>query len=155
MKHSVTIATGLAAAVVAGLGLVCGLSGCAQPVIESSACVDWVLFDSPADAAAEADGLVTGHVVQRSSPIRQYGVDVNVWTVEVDSWVIGSGDDEIHVASSPRTCESGSPYPDGDPLDTDEDVMIFIQELDGRMQTLTGFQGVIPAPIDGNIPDAW
>lgn len=143
----------MVAAVVLAAGL---LTGCSSMSLgQSSSCVDWVVFDTPEDAAADADGVVIGRVVGEAGTTRLYDQDMNVWRVAVDSWVRGDGASEIDVASSPRTCEEGSPYPDGDPLDAAGDVMIFVRDVDGAFQTITGYQGVIPATTDGELPAEW
>lgn len=121
----------------------------------SSSCVDWVVFDTPVEAAADADAVVIGRMVEKAGSTRLYDQDVNVWRIEVAAWAKGDGASEIEVASSPRTCEPGSPYPDGDPLEATGDIMVFVRDVDGRFQTITGYQGVIAAPAGGQIPDEW
>lgn len=134
------------------------LTGCGAFGIggTSGTCVDWVLYDTPQDAAANADAVVIGRVPSLDATTRLYDLDVHVWNVEVESWVQGEGEaDEISVVSAPRTCETGSPYPDGDPLETDDEVMLFLSYEGNSVRTITGYQGVIVAPADRTLPDAW
>src|SRR5688572_13091022 len=123
------------------------LAGCTPPVT-STQCVDWVLFDTPADAAADADAVVLGTAGERAGSTNLYGQEVNVWSVDVSEWVQGDGDGSIEVVSVPRTCESGAPYPDGDPLDGAGELLLFLRADGGRWQTITPYQGALPAPID-------
>jgi hypothetical protein len=133
-------------------GVLTGCSG--EP--RSYSCVDWVWFDTPADAAADAEGVVIGDVVNTAGTVDSYGERANVWNVEVSEWIAGEGPSTIQVLSLPRTCEEGSPYPDGDPLDTGDEVMIFVRAGDGDLyETVTGLQGVIPAPEASELPSEW
>lgn len=151
-----------AAVVLAAMAL--GLTACVTAP-QSASCVDWVLFDSPEDAAADAGAVVIARVDSQDSTATMYGAKVNVWKLEVSTWLKGEGDDTILVASSPRTCEAGSPYPDGDPLDTDDEVVVFLAKSQGdpapisgytgEWTTITGYQGVIPATAEGGMPAEW
>ncbi|WP_127473395.1 hypothetical protein [Microbacterium sulfonylureivorans] len=132
------------------------LSGCSVLPMQTMTCVDWVWFETPRDAAEDSDAVVIGQVVGSTGTVDRYGHASHVWTVEVSEWVEGSGADTIEVVSQPRTCETGSPYPDGDPLDTEAEVMLFLrQQDDASAETVTGLQGVIPAPDAGAVPDTW
>jgi hypothetical protein len=146
------LSTALAA--LSALGATAALSGC-FPSEESAACADWAHYDSPADAAEDADAVAFGTVVDQAGTTELYGYVVHVWVVEVDEWLQGTGDTTIEVVSTPRTCETGSPYPDGDPLDGAGDVLLLLTADGDRWQSLTGFQGVVPAPADGRMPTAW
>lgn len=130
------------------------LVGC-SPLISSGACVDWVLYDTPTDAATEADAVVIGSVIGPAGTATEFGLEANVWRVAATTWVQGRGGSEIEVVSAPRTCENGAPYPDGDPLDVSTDVLLFLRADGDRWMTITPYQAVLPAPTDPGIPSVW
>ncbi|MCH6231587.1 hypothetical protein MK786_12625 [Microbacterium sp. CFH 31415] len=133
-----------------------GLTACGGELIQQEQCVDWVWFETPLDAADDAHAVAIGRVTGQAGTVSSYGETSNVWTFEVEEWVAGDGADVIEVVSLPRTCETGSPYPDGDPLDTDADVMVFLRQQDAdSAQTITGLQGVIRGDGAAEVPDAW
>ena len=129
------------------------LAGCTSSVAQ---CVDWVVFETPADAAADSDAVVLGTVAGSEGSTELYGQEVAVWTIEVSEWVQGgAGDRSIDVVSVPRTCERGAPYPDGDPLAGASELLLFLRADGERWQTITPTQGVLPAPVDGEVPAVW
>jgi hypothetical protein len=141
---------------------VAGSSGCASPggarpdpVVTGEACVSWVEFDTPADAAAEATGVVRGRATELIGTRSRYGEDADVWEVEVERWLHGEGEERIEVLSLPETC--GVTYSAGDPLEKSggEPVILLLREAEGRWETITPYQGVIAPGPDGGIPDAW
>lgn len=146
-------ARAVTAVLLAGLGA-SSLSACAGSPT-AGMCVDWVWFDTPADAAADADAIVRGAVTGRASSMSLYGQEVTVWQVEVAEWQKGEGDPQIDVVSVPATCESGAPYPDGDPMAADGDVLLLLRADGPRWQTLTPYQGVLPATPNGALPTEW
>lgn len=128
------------------------LTGCSV----SGQCADWVVFDTPADALADATSAVIGTVGEKDGTAGILGYTVNGWTVQVDEWVKGSGGDTIRVLSSPVTCSEGSPYPTGDPFEAASGPqVIFLHDEDGALRTLTPYQGIVPVAPDGTVPDAW
>ena len=138
--------------------VVCGLvaaalSGCAT---STSVCVDWVDFATPADAAVDAQLVLVG-TVTGSAPQRQlFYLPAPVHRIAVESVLKGqlpAGTREIDVASVPQTCngEAGA-FPDGDPLETDQRVEIFLFEEDGEYRLITPFDGVEPAPEGEPLP---
>ncbi|HEV6951755.1 MAG TPA: hypothetical protein VKY86_00760 [Promicromonospora sp.] len=125
------------------------LAGCAggQPGGRGSeeACVDWVRFDTPADAAADAAFVVRGRVLEQDGSARLHGAAAHRWLLEVDAVLVPEpspeepdagpaaahtavvpavvgpievrAGDTVAVVSTPETCTPGGAYPDGDPLD--------------------------------------
>ncbi|WP_369372633.1 hypothetical protein AB1046_04200 [Promicromonospora sp. Populi] len=101
----------------------------------SHSCVDWVRFDSPRDAAADAGAVLRGTVVERAGTADMFGFDANVWTFEVEEvlerpepgpggavappeLVVAAPGERISVISTPETCVPGNEeYAGGDPLD--------------------------------------
>ena len=152
--------------VFAGAAVLLSVSGataaCSSP--ETVSCASWVDFETPADAVESADGVAVGTVVGRGEDVVLMGGDAHTWTVEVTTWVAGHGESPITVATMPDHCIADPPYPDGDPLEPFLDgtsVMLFLNDTanDGGdndvWATLTPYQGVVPAPSDGEVPAAW
>ena len=96
------------------------------------ACVDWVFFETPAEAASDAGAVLRGTVVEEDGTAPMYGVESNRWLVTVEEVLerpdppagrpqtqpeleVSPGE-RIAVVSTPETC-SGEAYPGGDPLD--------------------------------------
>jgi hypothetical protein len=120
----------------------------ASDPVGASACVDWVFFDTPAEAASDAGAVLRGTVVERDGTAQMYGVESNRWLVTVEE-VFERPDppsgrtqtqpeldvepgERIAVVSTPETC-SGEAYIGGDPLDpasglggADGSVIIFL-----------------------------
>src|SRR5690606_2103926 len=94
---------------------------------EGQSCVSWVSFDDD-DARSDASEIVVEAVVQgRAGERAMFGAQASVWDVEVTA--VRKGDvaagDHLEVASTPVTC-SGATYPDGDPLDTADPLVLFL-----------------------------
>ncbi len=133
------------------------LTGCAGgPFVTAGTCVDWVAFDTPADALADASSAVVGTVGAQQGTTDLYGYTVSVWTVHVERWVKGTGGADIRVVSAPETCSEGSPYPSGDPLaDASGPQLILLHDENGALRTITPWQGIVPADAHGALPNAW
>lgn len=199
------------------------LAGCAggQPGGRGSeeACVDWVRFDTPADAAADAAFVVRGRVLERDGSARLHGAAAHRWLVEVDAVLVPEADasgeiwgprrdlvvrgqistqtpdldgpaaartalvpavvgpievragETVAVVSTPETCTSGGPYPDGDPLDPatglaapDGTVIVLLSTASdepdvidggGVLRLVTPYQGVVTPDEDGALPATW
>jgi len=129
------------------------LSGCASSFSSSSACIDWVYFETPADAAESVDAVVIGSVVDQAGRTSYDDMPATMWTVAVEDWQKGSGPDELIVTSLPRSCgdtvDSMAEYQDTSPL------VFFLQETESGWTAVTPFQGVVPAASDGTIPETW
>ncbi|MDQ1058773.1 hypothetical protein QFZ23_002674 [Arthrobacter globiformis] len=52
----------------------------------------------------------------------------------------------------PQTCTGGESYPNGDPLDTNQRVLIFATEQDREWFTMTPDQGVVPFEQGAPLP---
>lgn len=83
-----------------------------------------------------------------------FGLDAAVHNVDVLRVLKGDLADTEAVASIPETCTDGAPYPNGDPLDAEEDLLLFLTKQDGDTpwSTVTPFDGAQPAPKDGSLP---
>ncbi|MFD6446870.1 hypothetical protein ACFWEJ_17315 [Promicromonospora sp. NPDC060204] len=102
------------------------------------ACVDWVRFLDPVEAASDAGAVLLGTVVERDGTARVFGVEAHRWLFQVDEVLErpAPGDSGVHpgaepppelevsageqisIVSTPETCGGAdNPYPGGDPLD--------------------------------------
>ncbi|MGW8482183.1 hypothetical protein ACWGJP_03550 [Microbacterium sp. NPDC055903] len=140
-------------AALAACALITGsLTGCG---VMSDSCIDWVYFETPADAAEDADAVVLGTIVQQTGTTTYLGMTATTWMIQVDEWVDGNGDEEIVVTSLPRRC--------GDRGDTmadrqgEEGMILFLRDDDetSTWQAITPWQGVVPAGPGGSIPESW
>lgn len=135
-----------------------GLGAC-SPVEQAETCVSWVEFATPADAVRDAEYVVTAQVQGRAGRAlrrRRRGL------VGADDGPAGHrgeavGHEDLRVISTPFTCTGGENYPDGDPLDTDDPVILFLtrDEAGEHWRTITPMQGALPASDDGELPEAW
>ena len=99
-----------------------------------AACVDWVSFETPGDAAADAGAVLRGTVVERDGTARLYGVEANRWLFDVEEVLErpepapGGAEappeltilpgERISVVSTPESCGGQDDvYAEGDPLD--------------------------------------
>ena len=119
----------------------------------TQSCIDWVFFDTPADAVDEANAVVRGHIVDQAGTTSYMDIPVTTWNVEVEEWLTGEGEAEIVVTSLPRSC--------GDTTDamaeaqSDGDLILFLRERPSGWEIITPWQGMIPATPDGSIPESW
>jgi hypothetical protein len=148
------------------------------------ACVDWVFFETPVEAAADAGAVLRGTVVEQDGTVQLYGVEANRWLFDVEKVLerpdpprggfepppeLGvSAGDRIAVVSTPETCSGDSLYPGGDPLDpvtgfgaADGAVVVLLSGGDGavegseELRLITPYQGVLTPEADGTLPTEW
>lgn len=146
----------VAATVAAVLGVTV-LGGCTT----TETCVDWVAYDDDEARIADADLVADVRVVERDGTEEMFGYEANAWTVEVDDVVSPLDDadirtgDRLRVVATPVTCSDAS-YPDGDPLDVDGDVRVYLTNAeasgaeglsDGSWSLITPYDGV--GPVEG------
>jgi hypothetical protein len=147
------------------------------------ACVDWVSFETPAEAASDAGAVLRGTVVEQDGTANMYGVESNRWLVDVEEVrerpdppegrrqtqpeLEVSAGEQIAVVSTPETC-SEEAYPGGDPLDpasgrggADGTVIILLSAAPGEegdvddFHLITPYQGVLTPAKDGALPSKW
>ncbi|MCB7135553.1 hypothetical protein [Cellulosimicrobium marinum] len=140
-----------AAALAAAALLAPTLGACAALGATSGteSCVDWVSFDTAADREAAATLVVDATVLRRDGTRPMLGTDAHVWEVEVTDVVHGDATpgDRLAVASTPQTCSDGT-YPDGDPLDVDHAVRLYLADGDHAVPgTAEGWSLI--TPFDG------
>ncbi|MHA7246945.1 hypothetical protein [Arthrobacter tecti] len=132
------------AGVFLALGASLGTSGCGVD-IGTVACAGWVWFETPQDAFDEAELVLVGRPIAEDGQQRIYGYDAQIHVVSIEKVLKSDVEqDEIRIASMPQTCtDVGVVYPNGDPLDMDQRVIIFASEQEGQWFTITPEQGVL------------
>lgn len=122
--------------------------------VEAEACVSWADLSDPRAAFEEADAVIIGRARASTNVTSMYGLDAAVHDVEVLQVFKGDLGASVAVAATPETCTTGTPYPSGDPLDADDDLLLFLTQPAGRTpwSTVTPLDGVQPAPKDGPLP---
>lgn len=133
------------------------MSGCASERdrgVEAETCVSWADLSDPQVAFDEADAVIIGRSSASTEVTNMFGLDAAVHNVDVLQVLKGDLADTEAVASTPETCTDGAPYPNGDPLDAEEDLILFLTKQDGDTpwSTMTPFDGAQPAPKDGSLP---
>ncbi|WP_059061329.1 hypothetical protein [Leucobacter sp. G161] len=142
------------AAVAAALGA--ALTGCglwpSSP--SSTSCISWASFSAPQEAFDDAELVVEGNVAPAATTRDVFGYRAAVHTVAVTSVLKGTAEvgASLDVAATPITCTGGELYPDGDPLDVEGEVMLFLTADGGQWRLLSPVQGVLEAGSAGT-PD--
>lgn len=128
-------------------------AACGVPAAQG-ACISWVTLEDDAARTEAADIVVEGRALERVGERAMFGVDAAVWGVEVERVLKGAAEagSVIDVASTPRSCEVAGAYPEGDPLDTDDLLRLYltdsdfeVQDTEGGLALVTPFDGVAPA----------
>jgi hypothetical protein len=123
------------------------LAGCWYP--SGTTCVDWVRFETPQERFDQAELVIVGSGMERDGTESIYDAEAQSYRVHVAEVLKGDlPGGTVRVSSMPVTCTEGSQYPDGDPLDTASDVLIFANRHEGEWFTLTPFDGVLPYSRD-------
>ena len=117
------------------------------------ACVDWVRFETPQDQYDNAGMVLIGKSVSRAGETSIYGYKATTHLVEVEQVLKGDpGDGNLRISSMPPTCTVGETYPEGDPLDPNQRVIIFAAKQGGDWFTITPTQGVLPFQQGAQLP---
>lgn len=138
-----------------------GAGGDGNGDLQAETCLDWVLFDSPADALADATAaLRTTGPTSAAGTTQLFGAEANLHTVQVDAVLKGTDlqvGQDVEVAATPVTCTAGGTYPDGDPLDASGSLIVLLSWDDDAQvwRTMTPNQGVMAATADGTLPPTW
>src|SRR5690625_6359814 len=85
----------------------------------------WELSDDQA-VVVVSDAVIIGRSSPASGVTRMFGVDAAVHEVEVLQVFKGEVAAVALIASTPETCTTGAPYPSGDPLDAQGDLLLFL-----------------------------
>lgn len=143
------------AAVAISAALLLPLSSCAFPGTTAETCIDWVHFESPADAADEADAVAIGRIVNQTGTTDYLDMPATTWNVIVEDWVSGDHTDAvITVTSLPRGC-GDSTDAIAEAADGDDLVVLYLRDSDDGWQTLTPLQGTVALGPDGGVPSEW
>ncbi|MET3172518.1 UNVERIFIED_ORG: hypothetical protein ABIB52_000342 [Arthrobacter sp. UYCu721] len=120
---------------------------------DTQTCVDWVRFETPQEQYDKAGVVLIGKSVSHAGETSIYGSKATTHLVEVEQVLKGEpGDGNLRISSMPPTCTGGESYPDGDPLDTDQRVIIFATKQGGDWFTMTPAQGVLPFQQGTELP---
>ncbi|MCU1530883.1 MAG: hypothetical protein JWO49_454 [Arthrobacter sp.] len=129
----------------AAIGLLtCALmAGCSYlPGARTETCIDWVRFGTPQEQFEQAGLVLVGKPVGEDGETNIYGYLARIHLVEAESVLKGeTGPEPLRIASMPVTCSGGTSYPDGDPLDGNQRMLIYANQQDGYWFTMTPAQG--------------
>jgi hypothetical protein len=124
------------------------LSGCGDRTASAS-CPSWAGFTTPQDKYDAAELVVATSSSTRDGTAPIFGVDAHSYDIAVDEVLKGGpGSDTVRISSMPDPCSGTAEYPDGDPLDTSDPLLIFATKQDGEWFTLTPFDGTLPYTQD-------
>ena len=129
-------------------------SGCdIIPTSGTETCVDWVRFDSPQDQYDKAAAVLVGRSVGEDGKTVIYGYQATGHLIQVEQVLKGNpGTGNVRILSMPQTCTGGKSYPNGDPLQTSDRVIIFATQQGRDWVTMTPEQGVLPFPEGAELP---
>lgn len=118
-------------------------------------CISWMDVSDPQVAYDEADAVVLGRSSATGTTAPMHGIQATVHEVEVEQ--VYKGDltpGTVRVASTPTSCTAKGGYPDGDPLETEGEVIVFLRTPgSGDVWSLiTPSDAVLPAPEGGTLP---
>ncbi|MGY2743032.1 hypothetical protein [Arthrobacter sp. UYCu723] len=119
-------------------------AGCSLlPGAATDTCVDWIRFESPQQQFDDATLVVIGKPIRTDGETKIYGYRARIHLVEVEAVLKGDpAAGPLRIASTPVTC--GQSYPDGDPLDGNQRMLIYARNQDGGWFTQTPAQGAVP-----------
>lgn len=117
------------------------LTGCGDRTIS---CPSWAGFTTPQDKYDAADLVVVLSSSTRDGTAPVLGVDAHSYDIEIDEVLKGGPvDGTVRISSMPDPCSGTAEYPDGDPLDTSDPLLVFATQQDGEWFTLTPFDGTL------------
>ncbi|MCM3659896.1 hypothetical protein M3148_02625 [Georgenia satyanarayanai] len=124
-------------------------AACGVPAAQG-ACISWVPAADDAARTELADVVVEGRPLDKVGERAMFGVTATVWRVEVDRVLKGTAEPgtTIDVAATPRSCEAGGAYPDGDPLDAAGRLRLYLSDSDFGIEGTEAGLALI-TPFDG------
>lgn len=124
----------------AAAGVLTGLAACV-PGSGSETCVSWASFPDDAARTEQADLVVDATVVEQAGTRSMFGVG---------SVVKGDAEpgERLEVVSTPPTC-TGEAYPDGDPLDVEGEVRLYLKDAASFQLPRSGDGWALITPLDG------
>lgn len=120
-------------------------AGCA-PAVQTSGCPGWA-YSGSAEARYEAAEAVITTLSPRASGTQEvFDVAASAYMVTVDETEKGSpiAGETLRVASTPDSCSGTNLYPDGDPMDTNQPLRLYLSSGNGFWATLTPLEGAEP-----------
>lgn len=127
----------------------------ASTVIEDGpeSCIDWVHFESLQEQFNQAALVLIGTPAGQEGETPAYGSKGRTHLIDVEKILKGDpGAKPLRISSMPQTCSDGGAYPDGDPLENGQRMIIFATALDSEWFTMTPAQGVLPFDQDAELP---
>lgn len=122
----------------------CNLSGCGYG-FETVSCPSWAGFPTPQEKYDAADLVIVATASTRDGTAPIFGVDAHAYKLQVNEVLKGNIEGKtVRISSMPDSCSGEAEYPDGDPLDTSEPLLVFATLQDGEWFTLTPFDGTLP-----------
>lgn len=120
------------------------------PGAASETCVSWASFPDDASRTEQADLVVDATVVEQDGTRSMFGAEANVWSIDVGSVVKGDAEpgERLQVVSTPPTC-SGETYPEGDPLDVEGEVRLYLKDAASFQLPGSGDGWALITPLDG------
>ncbi|WP_298255071.1 hypothetical protein [uncultured Arthrobacter sp.] len=112
-------------------------------------CVSWAGFPTLQDKYDAADLVVVASSAARDGTAPVFGADAHAYDVRVDDVLKGDLDEpRVRISAMPDPCSGRAEYPEGDPLDTSEPLLVFATVQDGEWFTLTPTDGTAPFTKD-------
>ena len=128
------------------------LSGCSDPVLQTTQCVSYADLSDAQAKADVADLVIVGEELGPDGVTGLHGVDATAHTIRVDEVMKGELEEsEIRVISSPDACGADDLYPNGDPLATTGTTQFFISRVDGKWTSASPFVGGVPVGANGEL----
>ncbi|RXR25822.1 hypothetical protein EQW78_11465 [Oerskovia turbata] len=136
--------------VVAAAGVLTVLLAACVAGTGSETCVSWASFADDAARTEQADLVVDATVVEQAGTRSMFGAEANVWSVDVGSVAKGDAEpgERLEVVSTPPTCSSAT-YPEGDPLDADGEVRLYLKDAESFHLPGSGDGWALITPLDG------
>ncbi|WP_146085359.1 hypothetical protein [Rathayibacter sp. AY1G1] len=134
----------VAAALTTGAALLTA-AGCA-PAVQTSGCPGWAYFGSAEARYEVAEAVITTASTRASGTQSVFSVAASAYMVTVDETEKGPfiAGETIRVVSMPDACSGTDLYPDGDPMDTDQPLRLYLRSGNGFWATLTPLEGAEP-----------
>ena len=128
-------------------------TGCSSGQPTADACVDWVRFEDPRDQFDKAELVAVGKALRQDGETSIYSYAARTHLIEIETVLKGEpGQGPIQISSMPQTCTGGESYPDGDPLDTNQRVLIYATKQADKWFTMTPDQSVAPYEQGSPLP---
>lgn len=107
------------------------MAGCAPAFVSEFSepvCLDWRDYGSLEEAAGSHDFIVRAELEPTETTVTIYGEEASLHRATVTEVFGGEAEvgDVLDVVSTPASCTTGAPYPNGDPMLRDEATLVLI-----------------------------